>query len=366
MKPFVRVISLAVVFFAFLHAASAFALELALWSPGPGHPRIVLAVREGESLGQAVSRYWRGVEGVPELRELMQGVERPPAGKVAPWRVPTSSEPLFAVLANEFEDLARAPQGERMVQVLELLRAHGAQSVVIPIAADLGLTAQEAREFREKVLRESDAVLALGGADVDPVHYGRARTHARETRRLRDASEIAWIRATFESRRSVFYGLCRGHQICSVARGGTLVQDLERDLGIGGGHEQGWHRIRLEEGTTLRALFGREEIVVNTLHHQAVESLPEGVARIAARSTDRPTVVEALEFLGGLGFTYQFHPELMQDRDEGRKILQFMVSYARKVKEARNQAGSAPLSRSCLGRALESVVRSLRPRAPGS
>ncbi len=363
MKPFVRVTPLAVAVFAFLHAVSAFALELALWNPGPGYPSIVLPVREGETREQARARYWASVDASSELSELGRGVARPPLGSLAPWSAPAGTDPLFAVLANEFEDLARAPQGERMVQVLEVLNVHGAKTVVIPIAADLGLSESEAGEFREKVLRESDAVLALGGEDVDPSHYGRARTYSRGTRKLRDAAEIAWIRSTFDSRRSVFYGICRGHQICSVARGGTLVQDLDRDLGIGRGHDQGWHRIRLEEGTTLRALFGREEIVVNTLHHQAVETLPED-ARMAARSTDRRTVVEAIEFLGGLGFTYQFHPELMQEKEEGRKILQFMVRYARKVKEARNRAGSAPLSKSCLGSALESVLRSLKAPHP--
>jgi putative glutamine amidotransferase len=68
------------------------------------------------------------------------------------------------------------------------------------------------------------------------------------------------------------------------------------------------HRVSVEPGTLLYRLLG-PEVTVNSLHHQAVESVAPGL-RVAARAPDG--VIEAVEgsgtrFVVGL----QWHPEML-------------------------------------------------------
>jgi putative glutamine amidotransferase len=100
-----------------------------------------------------------------------------------------------------------------------------------------------------------------------------------------------------------------------VALGGTLLQDLPAELPRGRSRvihrgprrTDSRHRVTLEKGTALARLIGRNALLVNSHHHQAVRAMPPGV-RVSARSADG--VIEAIEhpdkkFVLGI----QWHPE---------------------------------------------------------
>ncbi|MDB2674142.1 gamma-glutamyl-gamma-aminobutyrate hydrolase family protein [Akkermansiaceae bacterium] len=89
------------------------------------------------------------------------------------------------------------------------------------------------------------------------------------------------------------------------------------------------HAVTLEPDSRLSQIIGESQFEVNSLHHQAVRNLGEGL-RIVARSPEG--IVEATEttdpdrFLIGV----QWHPERMVGDDEKQaKLLRAFVEAAK-------------------------------------
>lgn len=159
-----------------------------------------------------------------------------------------------------------------------------------------------------------DALVLSGGGDVDPASYGRAAAGSKDVDASADRSEVALVR---EARRRSLptLAICRGMQIANVAFGGTLQQDV--------GGTSDWHApissvpaevlrashpVELVPGSLLTRIYGSEELVVNTIHHQAIDRLADG---FVATATAPDGIVEGIEvedddwpFLG-----VQWHPE---------------------------------------------------------
>lgn len=76
-------------------------------------------------------------------------------------------------------------------------------------------------------------------------------------------------------------------------------------------------------------ILGEEKIGVNSFHHQAVREIP-GNAKEAAVSEDG--LIEALEFGGEESFFVgvQWHPEMMYDSTQQKKLFQALVKAAEK------------------------------------
>jgi putative glutamine amidotransferase len=189
---------------------------------------------------------------------------------------------------------------------LELLDHVGLAALLIPVGGSAG----DMAAFAGRV----DGVVLTGGGDVAPVRY--AAPQQPETTGVnprRDEIEIELVRLA--SRRGLpVLAVCRGIQLLNVALGGTLVQDLPTADPPRPGHmaPQLWntaaHPVQMTPGTLLRRLLG-PEVSVNSLHHQAVETVAPGL-RVAARAPDG--VIEAVEdnvgrFVVGL----QWHPEML-------------------------------------------------------
>lgn len=164
------------------------------------------------------------------------------------------------------------------------------------------------------LLDRVDAVVLTGGAfDIHPSHYGAA-VQGRLDRidEGRTALELALAAACIDQGVPVL-GLCGGQQALAVAAGGTLVGDLAADHPCAQEHEQptdpasSWHPVRLARGR-LRAAFDRDEIAVNSTHHQAVSD--PGSMRVTGWSPDgvvEATELDAHRFCVGV----QWHPELL-------------------------------------------------------
>jgi len=166
---------------------------------------------------------------------------------------------------------------------------------------------------------EWDGVLLPGGGDIEPALYGRAREPGcGEPTPERDELEPRIFRLAL-GRELPVLGICRGAQMIDVVRGGTLFQDM------GSGHSdfprrQGAaHAVTVEPGSLLAAAVGAGELQVNSMHHQAVDRVGEGL-RITARGADG--YVEALE-LEGYPFclAVQWHPEHLADRDPRQQAI---------------------------------------------
>ena len=159
-----------------------------------------------------------------------------------------------------------------------------------------------------------DAVVINGGGDVSPALYGATRhprTYGVEERR--DAFEIELVRAA-KARGVPVLGVCRGIQLVNVALGGTLVQHVPEAVGrdhmCDDGLDQPVHEVVLAPESRLAALYGRDRLRVNSVHHQAVDRTGPGL-RVTATAPDG--TVEGIESRDGRILGVQWHPELLAE-----------------------------------------------------
>jgi putative glutamine amidotransferase len=168
-----------------------------------------------------------------------------------------------------------------------------------------------------------EGLLLSGGGDVDPSLYGDDDRYCENVSLERDRFELDLLKAAIEKNLAIL-GICRGHQIINVYFGGTLYQDLERELGIKGHSKDkgdSYHPIELKEDSKLGSLLGKIT-TVNSSHHQAVKELGEGL-RVVAKSPDG--VVEALEHTEYRKLlTVQWHPERWE-HPSSEKVLRLFL-----------------------------------------
>lgn len=162
-----------------------------------------------------------------------------------------------------------------------------------------------------------DGLLLPGGADIEPALYGRNREEkCGKPNELRDKYEFLIYDAFVKTNKPILC-ICRGFQLLNVINGGTLYQDiadikkcshsdfLKRAKAV--------HNVTITENTKLSEIFGKSQVGVNSLHHQAVENIGNNLI-VSAVSEDG--FVEALElknhpFCMGV----QWHPEHMSKTD---------------------------------------------------
>lgn len=210
--------------------------------------------------------------------------------------------PLIAVcpLANEKRQLQLMQPG-----YLKGIELAGGAPVVLPLIED--------REVLSAILERCAGVLIPGGHDVEPACYGQElMPECGELSPARDRLED-WVIGWALERDMPILGICRGVQMLNVHLGGTLYQDLptQRPESLNHSQEPPYetlvHQVEVKENSALAELTGAGMLSVNSLHHQAIETVAPGLV-VDAVSTDG--IVEAVH-LPGKQFVLgvQWHPE---------------------------------------------------------
>ena len=188
---------------------------------------------------------------------------------------------------------------------VDALRGAGAEVVVVEPGAELPA--------------EFDGLCLSGGGDVAPARYGESDPDGlcREVDVERDRTEFDAVRAALDRDLPVL-AICRGFQLLNVARGGSLVLDLEghRPTDLDGVVR---HEVRAQPGSLLAAACGDGAITVNSRHHQAVtpEKLGEALHPTAAVG-DLVEAYEATDRRWVVGV--QWHPERVVDREMSPEV----------------------------------------------
>ena len=120
-----------------------------------------------------------------------------------------------------------------------------------------------------------------GGEDLSPALYGQEPLPGcGKTDPTRDAFEPPLIRAVLSARRPLFC-IGRGMQLLNIALGGTLFQDITRRQEyphMDRGHRKyATHPVELDTECLLAKLLASDSATVNSLHHQAVDAVGEGL-----------------------------------------------------------------------------------------
>jgi putative glutamine amidotransferase len=171
------------------------------------------------------------------------------------------------------------------------------------------------REELVPFLSAMDGFVFQGGADIAPSSYGETPI---ENGRWpgdprRDAYELAILDWAVKNQKPVL-GICRGFQLLNVYFGGTLHQDLALQTGTPVEHRNAekydhiFHEVECVEGGLLHDIYGRNKLVVNSVHHQGVKTLGRDL-KVDARSVP-DQLVEAFHHAGPVPILgVQWHPE---------------------------------------------------------
>lgn len=178
-----------------------------------------------------------------------------------------------------------------------------------------------------------DGLILSGGHDVDPHFYGEEpMPKLTATWPKRDKFDSLLAINAIEANKPIL-GICRGMQILNATFGGSLYQDISHLEGVlkhvqATSHDTATHTINVKEGSRLFDIFGKE-VLVNSLHHQAVKDVAPGF-KVVAESKDG--IVEALEREGDLFVLgIESHPEILVEKyDYALNLFKRFVEEAKK------------------------------------
>lgn len=189
----------------------------------------------------------------------------------------------------------------------------------------------------DNLISQANGILLPGGGDVNPVLYGQmTKSYIDDINDERDTLEMR-VLAVAIAKGIPTLAICRGLQILNVRCGGSLYQDVQKEMEGAIRHdwhkdEQGTflprgairHQIHISEGTLLYDIVVAREVGVDSLHHQGIRQLG-GKLAVSAIAPDG--LIEAVEmkdhpFLLGV----QWHPESMYADPLWKHLFDVFVS----------------------------------------
>ena len=186
------------------------------------------------------------------------------------------------------------------------ISSHG--GIPIPIVYD--------NKSMNSILEIIDGLVITGGAfDIDPRYYSEKKKYKNILiKNIRTEFEIKICKLALKKNIPVL-GICGGQQLINVVYGGSLIQDIKKDLSSFIEHEQKnprnqvSHSVNLDLKSKLYKIIKKPSIKVNSAHHQSIKTAGKGLT-INAVAPDG--VIEGIEdqskkFCIGV----QWHPEFM-------------------------------------------------------
>lgn len=193
---------------------------------------------------------------------------------------------------------------------------------------------------REEIFARCDSFLLTGGGDLDPATFNEPpHPTLYEVAPARDRLEIALVQHAVEVAKPLL-AVCRGIQVLNVALGGSLFQDVASDPGTQIQHQQEkdgkprdepTHPVKIVSGSRLAQVLGATELLVNSMHHQAVKTPGRGLVSVAFAPDMivegvEPEDADSSRFLLGV----QWHPEELTRKDpSARRLFSALVAASR-------------------------------------
>ena len=186
-------------------------------------------------------------------------------------------------------------------------------------------------EHISNIVEHLHGLLMVGGPDLPADVYGSTNPE------LIDKDQMSKEREFFD--REVFLetlkqgkkvlAVCAGLQHINIVFGGTLTEDISTlipgavDHGTFNG-EYSVHEVKIEKESKLFKILGVESVSVASTHHQCVKKLGDNIVSVANSSDG---VVEAIEIENQKNFIgVQWHPELIKQSEETKKLFSWLLS----------------------------------------
>ena len=212
-----------------------------------------------------------------------------------------------------------------------ILRAGGEPVVVAPQT----FSATGAQDL----LSRFDALLLMGGPDVDPMMYGQtASSQVYVVSPQQDQFEVAMLQGALANQLPVL-AVCRGMQLANVVLGGTLVQHLA-DLPNAAtlvahapgefpvGAEFVVHDVELTAESWLASATQSRQVQGASFHHQGIDRLAPGFQAVGFAPDG---LLEAIEHEEHRIVGVQWHPEDTSADDPAQQgIYDAFVEWARR------------------------------------
>lgn len=174
-----------------------------------------------------------------------------------------------------------------------------------------------------------DGLLLPGGVDIDPKYYKKENIACGRLDPWLDKLQFAVLDDFVKAGKPVF-GICRGHEVINVYFGGTLIQDIQTEQRHPATPEGDTiHSASAAEGSFIDRLYGKEPVLINSAHHQGVETLGRGLIPVMYAPDG---IVEAMMHRSLPVKTVQWHPERLcfdykrEDTVDGSTVIGYFLN----------------------------------------
>ena len=235
-----------------------------------------------------------------------------------------SSQPLIGITSS----LTRNRAGSLIYQVgqayVNAIEKAGGTVLILPIT--------QSDATLESLISQLDGILFSGGGDITLKHFnGAPHPQVYGVQPERDEFEFQLLERSLASDIPLL-AICRGIQILNVAFGGDLythIADqvegaLKHDWFPGYPRDKIAHNVKLQPNSKLHKVFNQDMIDVNSLHHQGIARVGDGLAATAFAPDG---LVEGLEVKdSNFAVGVQWHPECLPNDPQMQKLFTAFIS----------------------------------------
>ncbi len=234
--------------------------------------------------------------------------------------------PLIGITTRNSRDADSHPTVTIQNAYLNAISLAG--GIGVPVASLTGA------DVLEDLYSRLDGILFTGGGDIALEHFhGAPHIDISGVDPARDTLEFSLLSACLRDKKPML-GICRGAQLMNVGMGGSLYTHIPDQLPNAQDHHPGRertliaHTVNLDEESIAAGIFGENLLHVNSLHHQGIKEIGEGLLPTGFASDG---LVEVIEVLGHpFGLAVQWHPEWLLDQPAMQRLFSRFIDSCRK------------------------------------
>ena len=182
-----------------------------------------------------------------------------------------------------------------------------------------------------EIAQAIDGLLLVGGPDIPNDIYNGNHPELLDSDVMvpkREKFDRNIFLAMYNLRKPIL-AICVGMQHINVIRGGTLYEDLTKQLVSAVNHgefngEWSRHMVKLEKNSLVNKVIGDDYSKIKSTHHQGIRTLGSGLKPV---SWSDDGLIEAIEDtkVPNAFLAVQWHPELMLDDESQINLFKWLV-----------------------------------------